>query len=266
MRKYWIVCLVLALITTLAGFAVATRHQTQTTAQARLAIGSQSLSNYQVAGFAEASEELAADYARYVNNSATTQSVLTKALGDRVSELTGIDASPIPQSDVVVVEATATDPQVASIATQAIAEQLHQQTATATKASTGTKLLAEYHAVAVRVVKARHLAQSLHGSGAAAVNAEAKVQLLTAKQNALGIAYQQSLTSPPSQSELNLIQDAAVTSNDRTQTRELYAVSGLLAGLILGLVVSTILGRRSQREPARNKGTSPARSNQALPI
>src|SRR4051812_14334848 len=77
MKDRWVLCVVLAIALAAAGFGLSTRHQTQFTAEARLAVGSNSLQAYQVAGFAVASQALAANYARFVSGSSTTTTALT---------------------------------------------------------------------------------------------------------------------------------------------------------------------------------------------
>ena len=127
MWSRWLLCLVLALVGAAAGLAASARHETMTTAEARLAVGSNSLKAFQVAGFATASEALAANYSRFVAGSSTTTTALSKALGPRVADVSRVDASPIPDSNLIRIEVEATSPAVATTAADAVARSLVSQ-------------------------------------------------------------------------------------------------------------------------------------------
>jgi len=144
-------CVVLAIVGAAAGFGLSTTHQTQFTAEARLAVGSNSLQAYQVAGFAVASEALAANYARFVSGSPATSQALDDALQARVKEITSIDASPIPDSNVIRIEAGPPSADVARVAADAVAKSLLDQVNAASQVSPHD-LLAKHEALTVAIV------------------------------------------------------------------------------------------------------------------
>src|SRR3954447_23927992 len=80
-RDHWAICVASALVGLVVGVILGSMGPTQTTAEARLAVGSQSLRAYQVAGFAVASQAMAANYARFVQGSPETASFITSDLG-----------------------------------------------------------------------------------------------------------------------------------------------------------------------------------------
>lgn len=257
MRRHWRISAGIAVVCLLIGIGVAQIHKTQTTAEARLAVGSQDLSAYQVAGFAQASEELAADLARYVNNSSASQDALKTALGKATSKVVSISASPIPNSDVISVEVTATDRAVAVKGAQAIAAQLQQQTSPTSPSA--SSLLASYTAISTKVAKQQLVRKAADNAAAAhpgdsgyqtaAANAAATLATLTEQQTAIGLQYQAAVSTPAAESALTIIQNSAVLSNDKRRTEELYGIGGLIVGLLIGLAWSTRLERQRALAP-----------------
>jgi predicted GIY-YIG superfamily endonuclease len=246
MRSHWVVVLVLAVIGALGGMAVATQHAKQTTAEARLAVGSQDLQAYQVAGFAAASHELAADYARFVADSPTTQTVVSRSLDGARGRVLSLSASPIPDSSVVRIEATATTATAAERAAGAIADNLVRRTAS--HADQDLKaLVARHKAVSLRVANQQARVEEAEAAEAPTrilAAAQAKLATLRMEQTAVSVDYQKTVSSAAPQSSLRLIQPATVSGDDRKRTLELYTLAGLAVGLALGLVVATVLARR----------------------
>src|SRR5918911_4044178 len=112
MRRRWPLTLVLVVLGALGGAVAARSQPTTYTAEERLAVGSGGLSAQAVPGFALASQELASNYARFVT-AGPVRSALPAQTARRVLTVT---ASPVPESNVVRVEATATDPAAATVA------------------------------------------------------------------------------------------------------------------------------------------------------
>jgi uncharacterized protein involved in exopolysaccharide biosynthesis len=249
MRKRWLLCTVLALLGAAIGLATASQHVPRITAEARLAVGSQSLQAYQVAGFAVASQALAADYARFVSDSPASQSLIEKALGTRSGQVVSIDSSPIPDSDVVRVEVTATRASAAVDAAQALAQNLVTETASNVPAKRA-RLLRHYEALSLDVVRQQNAVDKAP-KGSALNHAKAKLATLQTRQTATAIAYQQSLASNQPESNLRMIQEAAVAGDDRMTTYELYGVVGLIGGLAVGLVAANALEARRRRRGRR---------------
>jgi capsular polysaccharide biosynthesis protein len=262
MRDRWVMCAVLTIALAVAGFGLSRTHQTQFTAETRLAVGSNSLQAYQVAGFAVASEALAANYARFVSGSPATTKALEDSLQGRAREVTSIDASPIPDSNVVRIEARAINPEVAGAAADAVAKNLVHQVNAGSKMSPH-QLLAKQETLTVAVLDqqaevkqltiaknaAAQAGQPIDKLQAELARAHARLVALQLQKSVTGVQYQQILTGATTQNNLREIQPAALTGDDKRRTQELYTVSGLLGGLLLGLVVSNFLERR--RRPRR---------------
>lgn len=254
-RRHWRLVAALTAIGAILGSLASTTHETQTTAEARLAVGSEGLDVFRVPAFAVAAQQLAANYARFVTDSSTTQAVLIDELGSGVDELVSINASPIPESNVVRVEATATDPEQAVKAAQVIAEKLVSETS-ATDETTPSDLLRRHERLVVnsletqqKVERLTAAAQRFEGDVPPQIASElqasrARLESLSLRKSAVGVAYQQALTAPPVQSELRLIQAAATVGDDRARTLQLYWLSGALLGALAGVIFSVILVAR----------------------
>jgi len=274
MRSRWLLCLVLAVVGLCAGIAASSLHETETTAEARLAVGSQSLDAYRVAGYAVASEALAANYARFVQDSSSSTDVLEDVLGESVFALTSVTASPIPDSNVIRVEVTGTSPEAVTAAAGAVADNLVAQ-AIADEAPSANNLLVAHQQLAAKVaaqqedvneLKARVGTATAPGDVADArrllTQASARLASLQLRTSVAGLKYQQLETRPAGvETDLRVIQPAAITGDDRRRTIELYGGTGLLLGLALGLIVANLLGPKRQRRRSgrvAGRGETPA--------
>ena len=97
LRRYWIAAVLLTLLTSAAGVSIALNRPPTYTAEARLAVGPDSNSAYSIAGFPTAARDLAANYARWVQNNATSGTWAPEGVSS-------VTASPIPESGVIRIE------------------------------------------------------------------------------------------------------------------------------------------------------------------
>lgn len=258
----WWLALLLVVVGAVAGGLVAHTKSTQYTAESRLVVGSEDLASYQVAGFALAAQELASNYSRYVDNSSVISANLSKALGNRAGALLGVSASPISGSDVISVEVVATSPKVATEGADSIAKTLVQLT-TSAGASDATRYLKRYEALAAKSQVANDEVTSLSTSVSKAkgVNknilqgrldkARTAAATLNLQQSVAGSRYQSAVVSPPSDSQLNIVQTGSIVNDNSSKTRDIYVVAGAIVGLLLALVIASILERLRVRRSTR---------------
>lgn len=268
LRRWWLGVL-LIILGGAAGLVVALPKATHYTAESRLVVGNQNLSSFQVPGFALAAQELASNYARYVDNSSVVSAGLSKALGPDVKSIVSVSASPIPSSDVVSVEVVAGSQSAARTGAQSVANTLVRLTASTTGAQTPA-LLKTYETLTAQAQAASSKVGRITGDIATArkshnstdalkqqlATAQTQLASLQLQATAAGSKYQTAVTNPPSQSELNLIQPASIIADSSHKTRELYTVAGAIIGLLLALVLASLLERRSRRPGRRRQ--SPA--------
>ncbi len=265
MARVWPVVVLCALIGGGLGVGAALARPTTYTASARLAVGGSSLAAQAVPGFADASKQLASNYARFVE---TEPVVAALSPSDRGAVHT-VSASPVPDSNVVLLEATASTEGAATRAAQAGATQLRAEVADATAGTSPEDALALYTDVSTQVAQAQQRQVSaqaaydqlrsrvgtvdapsqtqLDRASSAVAQASSALAVLQVQQNALGTKYQDAVNAPASQSQLEIVQPGTPEFNDRRSKAERYG----LAGLVLGLLVAALLAVRLDRRAAR---------------
>jgi hypothetical protein len=265
----WPLALVLVLIGTGAGVGLATRAPTTYTAETRLAVGSADISAQAVPGFALASSQLASNYARFV----TADVVLAKVPPADAARISAVSASPIPDSNVIRIEASASSEASAVLAAKTSATLLVAQVAAATVNTTPDSVLSDYAKISAQVATLQQQQGDLQSQlGAVRGNAtsgtrtpsaretdlvdqlqalNAKLYLLEIQQSALGGKYQTLVNAPTSQTSLSIVQPAGPSTDDHRSRLERYGLGGLVLGGMLALVLATGLERRSARRRRR---------------
>lgn len=242
------------LLGALVGLGAGLTRPVESTAEARAVVGSHDLAAYQVAGFAAASQQLAESYARYVTDLSVKSEVLRAELNnEQMGRVRSVSSSPIPDSNVLRIEVRATDPKVAVAAASAVTSALIR-ISQASDRKTPEQLLKEYRAVTQELASQREAAGVV---GPEQGKAQAQSEILALRQRAIGAAYQDSVTSPPTQSELELIQPAAVSANSRSRTLQLYGLCGGLVGLTAasGYILAQTRRERPPRVAERTRET-----------
>ena len=295
MVRLWPVTLVLVALGLGGGVALAVQRPVDYTAQARLAVGGQTVAAQAVPGFALASQQLAADFARYVTPD-QDQAALRQGLGARTSKVVSVSASPIPSSNVILVEAVASDAQTAADAAQLVAQSLVTQVNDDDSSGSAAAVLKAYKSLSDKVAAAQAKSaeassaltalesrlspagttvggatvfdpstlsasdNALYVSAQAAVaKASSALAQLQLQQSAQGNRYQSIVGADNPVTDLSFVQTAAVSSNDKISTQERFGLLGLLAGLVLALAVAALVDRRRARR------SSKAASHAAVP-
>lgn len=269
--RRWPTTLLLVVLGTALGVVAASEKPTTYTAETRMAVGGADIKAQAVPGFALASSEIAANYARFVSIG-PVRTALTPA---QRSALATVTASPLPDSNVIRIEATASDSATAVKAASVAATALESQVAKAVIDETPAAALADFTAIAQQVATAQQqqadleaLVSSLRAAAveegettsAALTRASgqlasvsARVYTLQAQQNALGVKYQNLVNAPASQSQLDIVSPAAASFDDSRSKLQRYGLAGLVLGFLLALVLTTLLERRAARRRRRGE-------------
>jgi hypothetical protein len=305
MARLWPVTFVLVALGLGAGLGYSAQRPVSYTAEARLAVGGQTVAAQAVPGFALASQQLAADFARYVTPE-QDQGVLTQGLGARASQVVTVSASPIPSSNVIRVEAVAHDRQTALDAAHLVAQSLLKQVNSTDTAGRAAAVLTQYQTLSDKVAAAdakrtqasvalaalesrltppaataggptvfdpSTLSQSDAALYAAAQGAETKAAAALAglqiQQNALGNNYHSLVGQTTPATNLSFVQTGVISSNDKRSTQERFGLLGLLAGLLLALLVAALADRRRAKKSlkrASHAATSPSTAEENAPF
>jgi capsular polysaccharide biosynthesis protein len=260
-RRHWrlvaTVTAVCVFVGLLAGLARSPKH----TADARLVVGrSIDLGNLaSIPGLSAAGQQLASDYSRLVSTG-TVQHDVAKRLGAKTLD-GSVTASPVPQSPVVLVEATASSDEqarriagaTASALVQAVNDLNTRQTAA------GQQLLDQYRQADEQLLRDTETLNRLQAQASASGGTNTAVQdAILAAQTAvdadkvrvdtLATDYGQSFS--PSRVDTQAIQrvgPAQSVGTDRTRTLELYLLVALVIGLVLGIAAATWRDYRARR-------------------
>ncbi|NAZ81527.1 hypothetical protein GTR02_06815 [Kineococcus sp. R8] len=281
LAKRWYLGVGLGLLGLAAGAGVSLLSPVTYVGESRVSVGSQSLDARVVAGYSLASQQLAADLSRYVNDQ-QAQGTLRPVLGASAGTVAGVAASPIPSSSVIRIEVTGTDGDAAARAATAVADSLVQRVNGLTDTAP-QDLLAQYTALSQQVAQLQSTldtAQSDLGAvrggrstpeEVAAVqqrvtDAESALSVAEVQQSALGERYRNAVTSTPSAAGLELIQPGTVTSDDQRSEAVRYGLAGLGGGLVLALGLATLAERRrAQRRAAGRRDDDDADRTAAAP-
>lgn len=286
--RYWPIVLVLAALGAAGGVGLGYSQPDVVTAESRVGVGNGGLDAFQVPGFAKASSDLAANYARYVER-AQFDPALRAALTSSVGNVRSVAASPIPDSNVIRIETTSTSAATSARAAQVVADQLIAQVKAADTRQTAAQVKAQVDKLAVQVAQAtaeRQRAETAFakarnapgGSPAdpdddseptaaqraadaaqtAQVAAQAKVSSLQVQFDAVKRQYGDLVNEPASQSGLILVASGHATSHSRSAAVQRYGLAGLVAGLVLAFALSSLLDRRRVRRAATAGGREDA--------
>jgi hypothetical protein len=274
LRRHKKVSALVVAVATAGGLGLALAWPTNYTAETRLAVGGTNLAATAVPGFALAAQEMAANYARYVNN-ADEQPGLESALGVPDGTVQEVSASPIPASNVVRIEVVARDAGAATSAAAAVAESLIGQVNGSTDAEDeAAATLAEYTDISDQVSTAEQAAdaagkavsQAAGQPGAdlgslreAAAQAAAQLEILKIQQQALGQKYRAQVEATSERAaDLALVQPAVSTGSNLLPNLERFGLAGAVMGAGLALALSMNLERRRARDgiPARARASA----------
>ena len=273
-RRHWLLSAVLVVACTAAAVGFAFSRPTSYSAESRLAVDGSSLSAQAVAGFALASQELAANYARYVNNS-SDQQALAAEIGADADSVESVSASPVPESNVVRVEVAASSPQIAVRATEAISDALLRQVNDSTVSAEATAAaLTEYTNISNQVAGAEQAAAAAQSAvdavvedqavgdlaalRATAATTAAQLAILQIQQEALGERYRNLVAeNSGTASRLSIVQAAVPTGDDQVPRVQRLGLAGFAVGALLACAVAVLLERRRARRGTTEDSAAP---------
>ncbi|RLV49290.1 hypothetical protein D9V37_12150 [Nocardioides mangrovicus] len=244
--RWWPLALVAAILGGAIGFYAAEVGPVTYTAEARVAVGAGDLTSGAIAGFPLAAEQLASNYARYVNDQMLT--------GDDAA----VAATPIPESNVIRIIATSDSSATARSSAQQAADKLIK--AVNESSSTSGKSLLDSYQVAVssltraqqsltaaqakldQLTAAQASAAAIRAARARVVKATQTASIEEVRKDALASKYQSSVTSSTS-SKLVMVQKAVTSSSDRSSRLQRYALLGVVSGAVVALLAANLLER-----------------------
>lgn len=266
LRRHKLIAVLLVVLGAAAGVGYALQAPPVHTAEVRLAVAGESLTAQAVPGFALASQELAANYARYVNN-AEAQTSLDADLGVELGSVDEVTASPIPESNVIRIEVTARGEDTAVRAASQIAESLMTRVnAPDGRQADAEAALEEYTRISTEAAEAEQVSLSAEdalnnalgraSSGSpragddipalrnAAAAAAARLSVLQVQQEAVGQRYQTLIGDVDNAARLTTALAPTSRGDDRLVKAQRYGLLGLAVGAVLATLLAIALELR----------------------
>lgn len=247
-------CLVLGL---LLGLGAAWMLPKTYTAETRVAVVPANNNAYTIAGYPVGARELAADYSRWVQNRATDGSWAPDGV-------TGVSASPIPDSAVIRIETEGTDQDSATKGATQVGETLMRTVKDAGAQHDPQSAYKEYQAWTPKTAEARAAvadAERAYGratgeaardtAGDALAKAQAALAEAQLQQDAAGDLYRKLFVDAAGNSTLEVVAPAAGHGDPLRGAMMRYGLVGLGAGGLLGLLLAVLADRRRLRRSRR---------------
>lgn len=245
------VILVLAVLGAAGGAALAKDQPVVYRSETRLAVGPESFLTQSVPGFAEASQSLASNYARYVEDSQGGIGQVAEALDVDPADITGIQASPIANSNVVRIQVAAKDAAVANRAARYLSRGLVMKVNSPppelpelrSRLTATARAMAKVEARLEDLSRQATRARALQRPRASArisreqVAAKTALSLAEANQQAAFDQYKSSLQEGTSAVTLQEVRAPLIVSDSTSRTTQWGMLAGTGAGVLAGLTV-----------------------------
>jgi capsular polysaccharide biosynthesis protein len=260
-RRWKVIALFAAIGTLLAGVVGFFREPTYTS-QTRLNVGRITVSYQSVPGFVEGAKSLAASYSRAVNAAPVVQPIARESGLTPAQVDARVDASPVADSPVFIVQATGpSDRDAIDLANTSAQSLVRYVTELNRQNPDAGRLLFRFRQASLkinRLERERGALRARYGNdlpGPAQTRFDAiQAELATARlqQNNLRTLYERSQEGQAVTDTVQILSPATQATSDRMSTFQRLLFVGLMAGFILGLVVVVALrGRASRPTDAR---------------
>lgn len=257
-RRHWVRALLPVVVLVAAAIAAGYARSPQYTSEARLGVGRVDASTpASLVGFQAVTQSLAATYSRSVQSDDVVNAVAAQLKVKPGYVRSHLSATPIPQSPVFRVIATASSAKRAEDLSNAVSDTFVQQTAaTGENGPDSDQLLDDYRSAVRYVTRLRVKAKVLqdrltrnpvpHNADRYAKE-RSKVIAASIRADALQNAYRNSLQTAGSSATVQIIQHARSAPNDRRRVLELLLFIAVVAGLAIGLALALLASSREMR-------------------
>jgi capsular polysaccharide biosynthesis protein len=237
-----------------AGLALGLMRAPVYSAESQLGVGSIDVDSQALPGYVEATQSLAGSYSRAIDSDPVLAALSRSTGQPRATLGARLSASPVAESSVIRVEATATGAADAVRLANAGAGALVQYVrGLGTSRADSAAVLDDLRAASLhreRLERTRHrLAKRYDKKPTAAV--QRRLQVAVAEANAtdervkaLAARYQADQQRLPKSGFVNVLTSATAAASDRRSAIELRAFTGFVAGLLLAAALATALANR----------------------
>lgn len=261
LAKRWWLAVALPLALAVVGYMLGAAKAPIYTAEARTTVGSGNISAGAITGFPQATQQMAANYARWVNDRGV------EGKGD-IPAGTEVTASPIPDSNVIRIEAKSPDKEAAVQSAQKAADDLAEAVNSKKGESDPAVTLQQLNKVASDWGQAKAASEAANTTAQRAIGGDrpaatvaaaqqraaqtaSRTAVLQAQMDALSEKYRQQISQGSQAANLIVVKPAALAESTKASNQQRYALGGLVLGLGLALLLAVLLDRRNARSGRR---------------
>jgi capsular polysaccharide biosynthesis protein len=223
------------------------------TAKARVNVGRADVAPFVLQSVVGGNATLAASYARVISTEKVIRGAARRGGVTPQEAADGLDASPIPGSTLIQVEATGQSTAQAVSLANGGARSLISYVTSVTASREKRAAFKRYRRAQAEVERVQLRLVKLRKGGVSPALSRALVDLEAAKLRASNLAnqYRGTAGDPTGGSPLRLIAPAATASSDRASTLERLILIGVAAGLVLGLGLALLVTNRARLRALR---------------
>lgn len=239
------------------GLAYGAVRDPEFTAQTRISIGQLNLTSQGVPGYASAGASLAAAYARTVDAPSVVRKTARAATVSVDEARSALSASSIPDSPLFLVEAVTEDEarsvKMVNVASQALIEHVIEINARTNLRQTLYDKFTGAAAKTARLRVEQFEAEQRYDDDPSEANrldivkASAQRQTAALRRDTLSGLYSSAAGGELADNLLQIVSPADHATSDRANVLKTWAVTGMLAGLLLGLIFASVAESRQRR-------------------
>jgi capsular polysaccharide biosynthesis protein len=256
-RRYWPLVVGPAVLFSLFAIVIGMIRTPTYTAETQLNVGDTALPNTSVGQAVQGNQLLASIYARLINAQEVTQGAAT-SLGVDPADVAGhLAASPIPESSVIRVEASASDAQRAVDLANAGGDALTEHVAAINSDTTRSEqLLGQFQEAVKRETDAKALLDQRQASfdanpssanEEALTNAGAAFEAAKLERESLEDVFRASQEGLSSDRGMQTVSAATSASSDRSSVLQRLVFIGLIGGIGVGIALATLRANSATR-------------------
>lgn len=228
------------------------------TAEARVAVGAGTLTTSAIAGYPLAAENLAANYARYIND--------TGLAGHTVPDGVKLSASPVPESNVIRIEAESSDRTEAELVAKDVAETLVRVVNSAdgvdATGEPGGNLAAVSREWGEAYAQVQYLEAQIRQSGGSSA---LRNQLADAKTRESIAQARLEVINATQLTDLLVVTEPGPASSNRWTYLQQFGLIGLVVGFLVGLLLAHRRDARTARVLSAARRDVPRQSDRPVP-
>ena len=244
----WIPTALLVVVLTLLGAGAGYLRTPTYASTVDVGVGTAGLSTNSVPGYVQAVQVLAGSYSRTIDSPDVTRGVARQTGFSEAAIAANLTASPVPDSSVIRLDATATAPEAAINLVNTGATVFADVTERRLQSSGTPQVpLSDIEAAETSVLKARRAAQQIKNKKSQRyLEASAAVRARQIRAQALQTQYESTRMST-SVISVEVVRPAVTATSDRRSQFVLFTILGALIGSVLAVGLQMVRVSRAQR-------------------